>query len=440
MKKIILFALLFSLFLGCEKVDIIDIPKEEEPSTPVDPTPKDEPSTSVDDLRKQMEEDIYKETGCRTTDADKIIMYKLFETEKDKYLYGSKEINDKESLWVSKYNQQGDCIWEKILSDLNYKSHAVFPFVLSNDNIVFSYVRKYNNSFEVITGTPIIVDVNSGEIIQVKTKEIYFFDQVHAFSDFFFCTLSDKEKLSLSVEGDFSIQVSNNGDVINEKNIINIPTGYTIWKDNENFVSIGNGKISRGTIFKTEDPSLWNFYPDTPSGEPVSISAYFDEDTVVVQFKYGISNEEKEYEYKLSYIDGKQLTDDAGSTPAEIIFSDFNKEYLAKNGMTVIVHNIEVNSNNSGTLYYTINYTQYNKTKDAIITEGLFAAYYNNIDTPGELQYGFFSDIYPGEHINRSYTFKSLEMNKYLFIHYNADLFHNGLSAVTDDLNWEIPY
>jgi hypothetical protein len=293
MKKIILFSLLFSLFLGCEKVDVIDNPKEE-------------PSTSVDDQRKQMEEDIYKETGCRPKDVDKIKMYRLFETEGYKYLYGSKEINNKESLWVSKYNQQGDYIWEKSLSDPDYKSHAIFPFVLSNDNIVFAYARMYDD-FEAIKSTPVIVDVNSGEITQVKTKEIYFFDQVFAFSDFFFCTLSDSQKNLIPIKGDFSIQVSNNGDVINEKNITTIPTDYTIWKDNKNFVSISNRKISRGNIFKTEDPSLWSFYPDTPSGEPVSTSAYFDEDTVVVKFKYSISNEEEEYEYKFSYIDGKHL-------------------------------------------------------------------------------------------------------------------------------------
>ncbi|MDR3142160.1 MAG: Ig-like domain-containing protein [Tannerellaceae bacterium] len=295
MKKIVLFTLLFSLFLGCEKGGDIDGPKEENPST------------SVDDQRKQREEDIYKETGCRTKDADKIKRCGLFETGGHKYLYGSKEINNKESLWVSKYNQQGDCIWEKIFSDPNYGSFAALPFVLSNGNIVFSYVRNHANSIEVIAGTPIIVDINSGEITQVKTKEIYFFNQVFVFSDFFFCTLSDDQKMILSVEGNFSMQVSNNGDVINEKNIINIPADYTVWKDYENFVSISKGKINRGNIFKTEDPSLWDFYPNIPSGELISTSAYFDEDTVVVQFKYKISNEEKEYEYKLSYIDGKQL-------------------------------------------------------------------------------------------------------------------------------------
>jgi hypothetical protein len=290
MKKIILFTLLFSLFLGCEKADDF----------------KEDPSTSVDDQRKEMEENIYKRTGCRPKDADKIKKYMLFETGEHKYLYGSKEIDNKESLWVSKYNQQGDYIWEKSLSDPDYKSHAIFPFVLSNDNIVFAYARMYDD-FKAVKCTPVIVDVNSGEITQVKTKEVYFFDQVFAFSDFFFCTLSDKEKNLIPIEGDFSIQVSNNGDVINEQNITNIPTDYTIWKDNENFVSVGGGKISRENIFKTEDPSLWNFYPKIPSGEPISISAYFNEDTVVVQLKYSISNEEKEYEYKLSYIDGKEL-------------------------------------------------------------------------------------------------------------------------------------
>lgn len=230
--------------------------------------------------------------------------------------------------------------------------------------------------------------------------------------------------------------MSNSRDIINEKNIINIPTNYTVWRDNENFVSIGDGKISKGNIFKTEDPSLWDFYPNLPAREPISISAYFDKDTVVVQFKYSVSNEEKEYEYKLSYIDGALLTDE--TTPADIVFSDFNKEYIAKNGMTVIVHNIEVSNNGSGTLYYTIRYTQYNKTKDTIILEGLFEAYYS-MATLGESQYGSFSKIYPGEHIDRSYTFRSLEKNKYLFIHYRADWTGGSLDAVASGLNWKTP-
>jgi hypothetical protein len=93
MKNIFIFLLLLTSFISCGGDD--PIPKEYEVLVP----------------NQLTEEDVYKETGCRPRDADKIKMCSLFEVGGYKYLYGSKEINNKESLWVSKYDQQGDCIW-----------------------------------------------------------------------------------------------------------------------------------------------------------------------------------------------------------------------------------------------------------------------------------------------------------------------------------------
>ena len=61
----------------------------------------------------KIEEEIFELTGCRPVDAETIDAFQVFQDKAgSKYLYGSKKKNDKSCFWFSKYDSDGESIWD----------------------------------------------------------------------------------------------------------------------------------------------------------------------------------------------------------------------------------------------------------------------------------------------------------------------------------------
>lgn len=164
-------------------------------------------------------------------------------------------------------------------------------------------------------------------------------------------------------------------------------------------------------------------------------SAQFDKDTVIANYKLKLADEtEKTYTYKLSYTTGKEY---ANNVLDMYTFLDLEKPYVAPDSMTVTLHSIEISNNNQGTMYYNISYTLQNKIKEKVITEGTFDALYSNL-AKGAFQTGFFSTLYPGESINRTYTFKSISGTPYEIIQYKHNLTGSDADIIAKSLKWKI--
>ena len=81
-----------------------------------------------------------------------------------------------------------------------------------------------------------------------------------------------------------------------------------------------------------------------------------------------------------------------------------------------------------------INYTLYNPTNN-LINEGSFKLYYKY--GGGLPQYGFFGQLFPGQAINRSYTFNVESLNIPFILGYPGGFFAN--TWLNTELTYEIP-
>lgn len=119
--------------------------------------------------------------------------------------------------------------------------------------------------------------------------------------------------------------------------------------------------------------------------------------------------------------------------PNEIKYSEINKPYVAKDGLTVTVTNLS-KIEDVGSIKYTISYTLKNDTQDKKIDEGTFKIHF--ADDSSINQYGFFGSLFPSQSLNRTYTFEELKIKKGIVIEYGAGFFDNKLQS--DTLRWKI--
>ena len=112
---------------------------------------------------------------------------------------------------------------------------------------------------------------------------------------------------------------------------------------------------------------------------------------------------------------------------------ELNKPYIAKDGLTVTVTNIQ-NIEEVGSMKYIVSYTLKNETTDKKIGEATFKMYFE--DGTNLPQYGFFGSLFPAQSISRIYTFEVLKTQKPTIIEYGADFFATKPSL--DTLKWEI--
>jgi PKD repeat protein len=109
--------------------------------------------------------------------------------------------------------------------------------------------------------------------------------------------------------------------------------------------------------------------------------------------------------------------------------------YLASDGLTVTLHSCVV-VEKSGSYEYTIDYTLTNNTPDQAIDESSFKMYYKN-ETGGLPQYGFFGKLFPGDTLDRAYTFEELKTKPFDLLEYAHDNFFS-LSPLGNSLRWSV--
>lgn len=134
---------------------------------------------------------------------------------------------------------------------------------------------------------------------------------------------------------------------------------------------------------------------------------------------------------------GGQIGARVENTPFEIepityTFLELNEPYEDKDGMTVIVKDIE-KVEKVGSIEITVSYTLKNETPDKEIDEKTFKLHF--ADGTLSNQYGFFGSLFPGESLDRYYTFEFLKTKSPIILEYGADFFS---TAPEDTLKWRV--
>lgn len=421
MKKIYILFFISLLLFGCKKDETNDIPINTEDQNTV--------------------EEIFKATGCKPTNVQdiNIARMKLFvDNNNIKYLYGSKIKNNIENFWIAKFDLSGDQLWEIINSKSLVTNFAYNPQVLSNGNLVLGCVKLSNNDILLSTPIevqPVLITPQNGTAKFINVREKFQYSDITIFDNFFFCSIGDRE-LSLNPNAiKWFAQIDNKGNILKQNGEMNIPQDYSIWKDSNTFISLEKSTIEKNNVLTNSEEPIWAYNILLPSHLKCEPSAKFDKDTVIANYKLKLADEtEKTYTYKLSYTTGKEY---ANNVLDMYTFLDLEKPYVAPDSMTVTLHSIKISNNNQGTMYYNISYTLQNKTKEKVITEGTFEALYSNL-AKGAFQTGFFSTLYPGESINRTYTFKSISGTPYEIIQYKHNLTGSDADIIAKSLKWKI--
>jgi len=132
-----------------------------------------------------------------------------------------------------------------------------------------------------------------------------------------------------------------------------------------------------------------------------------------------------------------QLDEISDSTALQVTkpyFSEIGVPYVAEDGLTVTLHSLTI-IEKIGSYEYTISYTLTNNTPDQVIDEGTFKMYYAS--GGGQPQYGFFGRLFPGDTINRTYTFEELKSNPFDVLEYHSDNFFSDW-PIADSLKWKV--
>lgn len=416
MKYIYILLFISLLLFGCKKDETNDIPINIENQNTV--------------------EEIFKATGCKATNVQdiNIARMRLFvDNNNIKYLYGSKTKNNIENFWIAKFDLSGNQLWEIINSKSLTTNFAYNPQVLHNGNLVFG-CAQLNNDY-VLAVQPVLITPQNGIAKFINVRENFQYSDITIFDNFFFCSINDRQLNLNSNAIRWFAQIDNEGNILNQDGEMNIPQNYSIWKDSNTFISFAESTIEKNNVLINSKEPIWAYKIQLPSHLKCEPNARFDKDTIIVNYKLELADEtEKTYTYKLSYTTGKVYLN---NNLDMYTFLDLEKPYIAPDSMTVTLHSINITNNNQGTTYYNISYTLQNKTKEKVITEGTFETLYSNL-VKGDFQTGFFSKLYPGESINRTYTFKSISSTPYKIIQYKHDLMGSDADIIAKSLKWKI--
>jgi PKD repeat protein/photosystem II stability/assembly factor-like uncharacterized protein len=118
-----------------------------------------------------------------------------------------------------------------------------------------------------------------------------------------------------------------------------------------------------------------------------------------------------------------------------VTFCQVGVPYTAIDGLTVILNSLTI-TEKIGSYQYNISYTLINNTSDKVIDEGTFKMYYKN-ESGGLPQYGFFGRLFPGDTINRTYTFEELKSKPFGILEYASDNFFSS-EPLANSLKWEV--
>ena len=286
MNKFLLLALAVLMpmwFIGCGK--------EEMPSDPEEYLP---------DNSSNIGEEIAKKYGLYPVGADKIKRFYLYEdNEKSKYLYGSKENEDgKEIFWFSKYDTDGQSIFDIVNDDEQFASHAYGPVQLSNGNIVVNNVLKTRgDAFEVKGSSPVVIN-QEGDAKFIDTKENYYYSDVLLYDDFFFTIISNDELNKVSFASNCGYQINNSGDIMrffeggtDELQLPSEEDNY-IWLSDSAYATIGKECVSKIGISKMM--SGWDFPVKLPSHNSCEMSLAVEDTFLMATYELEYSNSEKD--------------------------------------------------------------------------------------------------------------------------------------------------
>lgn len=96
-------------------------------------------------------------------------------------------------------------------------------------------------------------------------------------------------------------------------------------------------------------------------------------------------------------------------------------DYVGNAGLTVRLNSLSV-TEKTGSYEYVINYTLTNDTVSESIVEGTWKLYKS--DGSASLnQFGFFTRLFPGDSVTRSYTFEELKSVVFDVLGYHSDHF-----------------
>lgn len=392
---------------------------------------------SLDDKKEdEMYQSILEETGCRVENADNIATFRYHTDTINnfKYLYGSRNDGEYNCFWFSKYDASGNLVWDKQIEHetisvkgkiYNCNAHAYSFEELSNNNLVSSLIYE-GDLVSIVEADAVILDQSTGDVIKkVRLAEGYIFDHIYSMTDYFYTYISQSKLDLTSNAWKETFRIANNGKTINStRDLTSIPPLNSIISSDTTFITIDKNNIAKASIF---GDNYWNNYVNNLSSWDYEIA----QDTL--QIAYGESESRDTLYIELTT--GEIIND---TIIGAYNFCEIGKTYIARDSLTVTLNNIAIRSNGAGTNYYTIDYTLINRTKDKSITEGAFKMFYK-YQSGGENQTGFFSKLYPGESIHRTYSFKSLEAEPFYILEYDHDNFFNA-APIEGSMKWEISY
>lgn len=261
----------------------------------------DEPFESLSPV-----EEIFRSTGCRPTDVEKIRQLDLYvDKDSTKYLYGSKVEDDVESFWVAQYNSSGDQVWEIIHKDTELSSHAYAPKQINNGNIVVGNVIKEGSYPDVyIYGVSPVLITHEGKADYISVYRNYCYNNLYPFDDFFFCDIDPQEVLHLNNPNikRWCVQFSNDGKIMNQAESMNIPDGKVLWTSDSTYVNMNLSHIARGSLLREPD---WTVPVSLPRYESCEMEIGIEGDVVNASYHLSSSGKDTTLTYVLFYATGK---------------------------------------------------------------------------------------------------------------------------------------
>lgn len=293
MKKL-LFLLFIPLLISCGKNEESEI------------------TSSVIDTNAPNADKIFKETGCKPTDAENIIRCMLFTDKQDvKYLYGSKNRDGKECFWFAQFDSNGKQNWE-IVNKGTLSTYASMPQIINNGNIVVGNV-SYTNILP--SGLyPVLIEPKNGKYKQVTVRENYIYSDILVYDDFFLCIVSQKE-LDLNPNAlEWYAQINNDGGVMYQGECMNIPSAKSLFINESLFINMTSTKIAKESI-KCSDPTFWEYPVNLPKDAKYEMELSLSGDEINAIYNVTLANGEQQImKYKLSCTTGKEPVKVAGIT------------------------------------------------------------------------------------------------------------------------------
>lgn len=391
MNKFYIFALVFfCVFTSCKKDSNKPVPEVIPP------------------LDTEKYDYILKQTGCKVKNAEsvKALFISKDKSENTTYIYGSRKVKDQEDFWISKYNSEGDVMWDTtfVSKTPNPGLYAYGMNKLDNDHIAFFKLFRLDDIQSNATVVE-IVNSNTGKAKTSVDLGKYVYATFYNMKESFLVYNTYDEISRNKNAGTDIIQVSKAGTIIKtEKKIAVVPGADDIILNDKSFLVIKD-KVKIADIFNETLWSIDKLYYRNYEIKDHLLSIYYENsfkliDTVVFDAKTD-----------------KILSETHNKPVVNITMAEIGKEYKATDGLTVKVTSFSRRTNGAGTAYYAINYILRNNTKDKKVIEGTFELKYKNKDG-GLMQYGIFGNLLPGESVTRSYEFKELETEEISFLSY----------------------